>query len=133
MRWWFSDAILGSEGPPGYSRSLPAAGDGAAGHHADEMCAVFRTGVDVGVEPVLRDRDVLDRVRGEGAPECGLHLGDAEHARAGTGDGNAHARGSAGDKDADDRIARGRVPEFLIAGSLRLGQPDRGDDLGAVE
>src|SRR5438552_10858822 len=119
MRWWFSDAILGSEGPPGYSRSLPAAGDGAAGHHADEMGAVFRTGVDVGVEPVLRDRDVLDRVRGEGAPERGLHLRDAEDARSRTRHGDPHTARCAGDKDADDRVARGRVPEFLIAGGLR--------------
>ena len=90
-------------------RPSGAAGDGAAGHDADEMGAVFGAGVDVGVEAVLRDRDVLDRVRGEGARECGFHLGDAEDAGSGAGHRDAHAAGGAGDEDADDRIARGRV------------------------
>jgi hypothetical protein len=70
------------------SPALPAAGDGAAGHDADEMGAVFRTGMDIGVEPVLRDRDVLDRLGGEGARQCRLHLGDTEDAGAGAGAGD---------------------------------------------
>src|SRR5438132_4543469 len=107
MRWWFSAAILGSEEPPEYSRSLPAAGDGAAGHDADEMGAVFRTGVDVGVEPVLRDRDVLDRICGEGPRQCRLHLRHTEDAGPGTGHRDPHTRICAGDEDADDRVARG--------------------------
>jgi len=51
----------------GAGKRLCAAGYGAAGHYADEVGAVLGAGVDVGVEPVLRDRNVLDCVRGEGA------------------------------------------------------------------
>src|SRR6202040_1268846 len=52
--------------PPGSnSWRLPAAGDGAAGHDADQVGAVFGAGVDVGVEVGVGDRDVLDRIRGE--------------------------------------------------------------------
>ena len=89
-----------------------AAGDGAAGHHADEMGAVFGAGMDVGVEPVLFDRDVLDRVGCEGARQCGFHFGHAEDDGTGAGDRNAHTAAGARDKDSDDRIARGGIAEF---------------------
>src|SRR6516165_2523873 len=110
-----------------------ATGNGAARHYADEMSAVFSAGVDVGVERALRDRDVLDRVRSECAAQRRLHLGDTKHARSRSGYRDPHPASSAGDENADDRIARGRILEFHIASGLRLWQSDRGDDLGAVE
>jgi len=61
--------------------------------------------MNIGVESVLRDRDILDCVRGEGVHQRGLHLRDAEDARAGAGHGHPHAGAGAGDKHADDRVA----------------------------
>src|SRR6516164_11421433 len=58
-----------------------AAGDRPTRHYTRKMGAILGAGVDVGVEPVLRDCDVLDRVGGEGACQCRLHLGGAEDAR----------------------------------------------------
>src|SRR4029077_11753133 len=69
----------------GMCRLLRAGLDGAAGHHGDEVGAVFGTGVDVGVEAVILDRDVLDCIRGEGFRQSGFHLGHAEHGRSGAG------------------------------------------------
>src|SRR5271166_6696708 len=97
------------------------------------MGAVFGAGVDVGVEPILRDRDVLDRVGGERARERRLHLWDAEDAGPGTRHRDADAGRGAGDKDTDNRVSGGWVFEFLIVGYLPTWKANRSDDLGAVE
>src|SRR5260370_4051345 len=95
--------IVGSGG------ASPAAGDGAAGHDADEVSTVLGAGVDVGVEAGVGDRDVLDRVWSEGFGQRSLHLGDAEDAGPGTGHRDAHDAAGWGDEHADDRVARGGV------------------------
>ncbi len=52
-----------------------------------------------------------------GCVSASSRLGPAEHAvRAGAGDGDAHLRPALGDEHADQRIARGRVAELLVAG-----------------
>src|SRR5436305_14630753 len=55
-----------------------AGGDCAAGHDIDEVRAVFGAGVDVGVEALVFDGNVLDRVRGEGFRQRRFHFRDAE-------------------------------------------------------
>src|SRR5438067_3194995 len=124
IRWWAMPEAL---------QILRGRGDSAAGHHVDEVGAIFGAGVDVGVEAVILDRDVLDRIRAEGFRERRLHFRQPEHARAGASHRDPDAAARTRHVHADDRVARGRVAEFLVVARIRLREAHGGDDLVRCE
>src|SRR5947207_3336761 len=99
IRWWAMPEAL---------QILRGRGDSAAGHHVDEVGAIFGAGVDVGVEAVILDRDVLDRIRAEGFRERRLHFRHPEHARAGASHRDPDPAPRTPHVQSDDRVPRGR-------------------------
>src|SRR5262249_27205533 len=112
---------------------LPGGRHGAAGHHADEVSAIFGAAVDVAVQAGGADLDPFYRVGREVAGEGLLHVGLAEHLRAGTGHGDAGIVPRLRDEDSDQGEARGRLRELRVRRLFGLREADGSDDLAGFE
>src|SRR5665647_1511057 len=109
-------------------------GHRAARQHADQMRAIFGTGVNVAVHAGRRNAHALDRLGGETLLQRFLERLDAEHAAgAGAGDRDADVGAALGDKHADQGKARGRMLELFVGRLLGDRETDLDDDLALFQ
>src|SRR5256885_2376304 len=98
------------------------------------MRAVLGRSMQIVVEAVGLHLDARYRLGRELGRQRLLHLGLAERARARAGDADAYvARAEVGDEYADQREARGRIPELHVRAALRDLERNRRDQLASFE
>ena len=116
------------------ARNSPGRRYRAPRQNADQMSPIGGVGMDVAVESFGGDFDVGERCGREIRGQGGFERARAEDAiGAGAGHRDPHPARGLGDKDADQREARGRVAEFHIGRLLRDRKADLGDDLAGAE
>src|SRR5262249_38057614 len=97
------------------------------------MRAVFRAGMDVGVESAVGLLDVLDGIGREILRQRRFHLLLTVDHWAGAGDRDANVVPGLRDINTDDCIARRRVRELHVMRLLRDREADSRDDFARFE
>ena len=97
------------------------------------MRPVFRRAVDVGVEPVGRHIEAVERLRPEAGGERRLHFHHPEDTRGGAGHREAHAGRVLRHHDPGEGVARRLLLELGVAGLFRHREAHAEDQLVVLE